>query len=99
MCRQYCGYMLTKYEFDEQSPTPGGGKLEPMFTEDQLLPPFDEYRTMFVRGLIPPPPSSIVAMKTRPSLGLTVIWTSRTKLLTTVTGAVQVAPPSFDQVT
>ena len=43
--------MLTKYEFDEQSPTPGGGKLEPMFTEDQLLPPFDEYRTMFVRGL------------------------------------------------
>ena len=54
---------------------------------------------MFVRGLIPPPPSSIVAMKTRPSVGPTVIWTSRTKLLTTVTGAVQVAPPSFDQIT
>src|SRR5262245_3358539 len=99
MCRQYCGYMLTKYEFDEQSATPGGGKAAPMFTEVHVVPPLDEMRTMFVRFAIPPPPSFIVAMKTWPSVGLTVICTSRTKLFTTVTGADQVAPPSSDQIT
>src|SRR4249919_2981511 len=98
MCRQYCGYIIAKYEFDEQRPTPGPGNPGPIVTEDQLAPPFVEIRTMFVLVPRPPPPSSIVATKTWPS-GPTVTWTSRKKLPTTVTGAFQVAPPSFDHVT
>ncbi len=98
ICRQYCGYIIAKYVFDEHRPTPGPGKPGPIVTDDQFTPPFVEIRTMFVRVPKPPPPSSIVATNTCPS-GPTVTWTSRTKLPTTVTGAVQVAPPSFDHVT
>jgi len=65
-------YIVTKYEFDEQRPTPGGGKDAPMFTPDQAAPPLVDICMMLVRGFMPPPPSFIVAMKTLPSVGLTV---------------------------
>src|SRR5216683_1227248 len=45
---------------------------------------------IFCRVFIPPPPSSIAAMKTAPVSGLPVIWTLRKKVELTSTGADQV---------
>jgi hypothetical protein len=98
MCRQFDGYMFTKYELDEQRPTPGAGNVGPVDTPDHETPPLVDIWMTFWRGDMPPPPSFIVARKTLPS-GPVVIWTSRTKLPTTVTGADQVAPPSSDRMT